>query len=82
MDKIKPGAGTQSIERASQLLRVIASRNGTGLRLVELSRHTKLERPTVHRILKCLVKEGVIKQDAATHLFLRAVDGGVEVGDG
>jgi len=63
------GAGTQSIERASQLLRVIASRNGTGLRLVELSRHTRLERPTVHRILKCLVKEGVIKQDAKTHRY-------------
>ncbi|MCL4744241.1 MAG: IclR family transcriptional regulator [Burkholderiaceae bacterium] len=65
----KPVAGTQSIERAAQVLRVIASRNSTGLRLVDISRHAKLERPTAHRILKCLMAEGMVRQDSRTHRY-------------
>jgi DNA-binding IclR family transcriptional regulator len=67
----KPVTGTQSIERAACVMRVIASRNATGLRLVDISRHAKLERPTAHRILRCLIAEGMVRQDPETrHYFL------------
>ena len=65
----KPVTGTQSIERAAHVMRVIASRNATGLRLVDVSRHTKLERPTTHRILKCLIAEGMVRQDVKTRRY-------------
>ncbi|HUY01758.1 MAG TPA: helix-turn-helix domain-containing protein, partial [Rhodocyclaceae bacterium] len=64
MEKIddKSNAGTQSIERAAQVLRIIASRNSVGLRLVDISKQAKLARPTAHRILKCLMVEGLVRQ--------------------
>ncbi len=65
----KSRGGTQSIERAAQVMRVIASRNSTGLRLVDISRFAKLERPTAHRILKCLIAEGMVKQDPETRRY-------------
>lgn len=68
-DHVSPGSGTQSIQRAAHVLRIIASRNGTGLRLVDISMHAKLERPTVHRILKCLIAEGLVRQDTGTRRY-------------
>lgn len=65
----KPAGGTQSIERATHIMRVISSRNSTGLRLVDISRQTKLERPTAHRILKCLMAEGLVRQNAETRRY-------------
>ncbi|MCZ7565818.1 MAG: IclR family transcriptional regulator [Burkholderiales bacterium] len=61
--------GTQTIQRAVNVLRVIASRGHAGLRLAEIARHARLERPTVHRILKCLCAEGVAAQDPATRHY-------------
>lgn len=68
-DHDKPVTGTQSIERAAHVLRVIASRNTTGFRLVDIARHTRLERPTAHRILRCLVAEGMVRQDPQTRCY-------------
>lgn len=65
----KSSAGTQSIERAAHVLRIIASRNSAGLRLVDISKQAKLERPTAHRILKCLMVEGLIKQSKETRRY-------------
>lgn len=62
-------AGTQSIERASLVMRVIASRNGVGMRLVDVSRCAKLEQSTAHRILKCLMAEGMVKRNAQTRRY-------------
>ncbi len=71
MDTItgKSIAGTQSIERATHVLRIIAARNSVGLRLVDISRQAKLERPTAHRILKCLITEGMVRQNSETHRY-------------
>ncbi len=69
MEKEKAGGGTQSIERAAQVLRLIASRNSVGQRLVDISKQAKLERPTAHRILKCLASEGLVKQDPETRRY-------------
>lgn len=62
--------GAQSIARAASLLRGVASYCGKGARLVDLSRHAKLERPTAHRILKCLIGEGLLHQDPESHRYL------------
>ena len=67
----EPGrlTGTQSIERALLLLREIAAHNRTGSRLLDLATRTSLQRPTVHRMLKCLAHEGMVQQDADSHRY-------------
>ena len=62
-------SGTQTIQRASLLVRLVASRSRTGMRLAEVVQHSKLERPTAHRILKCLVDEGFLMQAADSHQY-------------
>ena len=62
-------AGTQTIQRASLLVRLVASRSRTGMRLAEVVQHSKLERPTAHRILKCLVQEGFLMQSGNSHEY-------------
>jgi DNA-binding IclR family transcriptional regulator len=62
-------SGTQSIERALLLLREIAAHNRGGSRLLDLAAHTGLQRPTVHRMLKCLAAEGMVQQDSDTHRY-------------
>src|SRR6185503_9971921 len=53
--------GTQSIERALTLLREIAAHNRGGSRLLDLATRTALQRPTVHRMLKCLASENMVQ---------------------
>ena len=62
-------SGTQSIERALSLLREIAAHNRTGSRLLDLATRTGLQRPTVHRMLKCLAAEDMVQQDPDTHRY-------------
>lgn len=62
-------SGTQSIERALTLLREIAAHNRGGSRLLDLSTRTALQRPTVHRMLKCLAAENMVHQDPDTHRY-------------
>ncbi len=74
MNAPKPAAarmapGTQSLQRAVALLRIIAVNNRTGIRLVELYRRTGLERPTVHRLLQGLVAEKLIRQDGQSKRY-------------
>jgi DNA-binding IclR family transcriptional regulator len=61
--------GTQSVHRVALLLRTIASTDQKGCRLIDLARQTSLERPTVHRLLKGLMKEGLVRQDPATRRY-------------
>ncbi|MCC7325785.1 MAG: IclR family transcriptional regulator [Burkholderiales bacterium] len=68
-DATARGSGTQSIQRAVAVLRILASRGHAGLRLAEIARHLRLERPTAHRILKCLCEEGVAAQDPASRRY-------------
>jgi DNA-binding IclR family transcriptional regulator len=62
-------SGTQSIERALTLMREIAAHNRTGSRLLDLATRTGLQRPTVHRMLKCLILENMVQQDSETHRY-------------
>ena len=64
-----PG-GTQSIQRAVALLRILATARETGLGLTEISKHAELTRPTTHRILSVLVAEGVVEQRSGTRRYV------------
>lgn len=62
--------GTQSIQRAALLVRLIAARSGPGSRLAEVVQHSQLERSTVRRMLRCLIDEGFVRQDADTRRYV------------
>ncbi len=69
----KPGkpSGTQTLQRAAAIVRLVASRNRSGIRLTDVVRYSELERPTAHRILQGLIAEGLLLQNAETrHYFL------------
>jgi len=63
-------SGTQSIERAARILREIASYSTNGLRLIDLSKQLDLKRTTIHRILMCLIREGLIMQHPTTLRYM------------
>jgi DNA-binding IclR family transcriptional regulator len=65
----KGSTGTQVIQRVSALLRVIATNNRLGMRLVDIYRRLKLERATAHRLLQGLATEGLVRQDPATKRY-------------
>jgi DNA-binding IclR family transcriptional regulator len=61
--------GTQAVARAARMLRMIARRGTEGARLTQLTRLTGLPHPTIRRILKCLIAEGLVAQDPATKRY-------------
>lgn len=61
--------GTQSIHRAITILREIAARSQTGLRLADIADALELERPTAHRIVKGLVAQGMVAQDPVSKRY-------------
>jgi hypothetical protein len=64
-----PG-GTQSIQRAVAVLRILATARETGLGLTEISKQAELTRPTAHRILGVLVGEGIVEQRPNTRRYV------------
>jgi DNA-binding IclR family transcriptional regulator len=62
-------SGTQSIQRAATLLKLLASHDREGMRLVDLHRGAGLERPTAHRILQSLVSERLVRQDTKSRRY-------------
>jgi DNA-binding IclR family transcriptional regulator len=68
-----PVRGTQLIGRAALLLRLIANANHQGARLVDLTLHSGLERPTVRRILQGLIEEGLVRQQDSDHRYFLGV---------
>ncbi|MFT3816550.1 MAG: helix-turn-helix domain-containing protein [Rubrivivax sp.] len=61
--------GSQSIQRAFHLLRVIEAAGPCGLRLVEIARRAGLHVATVHRLLGALEAEHAISFDPFAHLY-------------
>ena len=64
-----PG-GTQSIQRAVAVLRILATARETGLGLTEISVQAALPHPTAHRILRILIAEGIVEQKRGTRRSL------------
>ena len=62
-------AGTQSLDRAIALLRLVASSSGRGIRLVDLVDRSGLAKPTAHRLLQALERQGLVAQDPADKLY-------------
>lgn len=56
-------AGAQCIRRASQILRIVASFPGRGASLGEVVAASRLQKATVHRMLRALCDEGMVEQD-------------------
>jgi DNA-binding IclR family transcriptional regulator len=67
---IDPPGGTQSIQRAVGVLRLVASAREAGLGLTEISMQAELTRPTTHRILSVLVAEGLVEQRQGTRRYV------------
>lgn len=61
--------GTQSIQRAVMILKEISAYGRHGLRLVDIANAVQLERPTVHRIMRGLMSQGMIQQDPKTKTY-------------
>ena len=66
----RASSGTQVLQRASAVLRLVSSHNRTGVRLVDLMALIPLERSTMHRILQSLVSDGLLAQDQSTKRYV------------
>jgi DNA-binding IclR family transcriptional regulator len=58
--------GAQSVARAARLLRAVTASGADGLAVGELARATELTRPTAHRLLTALAREGLVDHDERT----------------
>lgn len=65
----EPRSGTQAIERAVTVLRVIASRGRRGMRIAEIVTTAGLAHSTALRMLQCLQQEGLVDKDAHTRKY-------------
>src|SRR5690554_1972882 len=65
----KSGDGSQAVRRAVTLLRELAAMRGSGVRLQQLATQSRLAPPTVHRILKGLIAEGLVAKDESTSRY-------------
>jgi len=61
--------GTQVIQRVATLLRLLAAKARSGMRLVDLERAAQLERGTTHRLLQGLIAEGFVIQDRPSRRY-------------
>ncbi|UBM08483.1 IclR family transcriptional regulator [Cupriavidus metallidurans] len=64
-----PVSGTQTIQRAAFILRLLSAHNRTGMRLADIYRDAMLERSTAHRILQGLVTEQLVTQHPASKRY-------------
>jgi len=62
-------AGTQSIRRAVAILKEISAYGQGGIRLVDIANAMQLERPTVHRIIRGLMSQGMVAQNPRSKLY-------------
>ncbi|WP_265303748.1 IclR family transcriptional regulator [Verminephrobacter eiseniae] len=58
-----PKRGTQSVDRALALLRLVAARHADGLPLCQLVQASGLERTTVYRLVSALVTAGLLQRE-------------------
>lgn len=66
--------GAQSVGRAIGLLRMVAASGPEGLGIAELTARSQLTRPTAHRLLLALEREGLVEQDTDTGAWVTGVD--------
>ncbi|ROT44066.1 IclR family transcriptional regulator [Pusillimonas sp. NJUB218] len=59
----------QTVRRAMQALKLIASGTSDGMRLADVAKALNFERPTAHRLLKALVAEGMLTQHPGSRRY-------------
>lgn len=64
-----PADGAQSVRRAVAVLRLVATGQDRGVRLTDIATMSGMARPTVHRLLKVLMEETAVEQDASTRRY-------------
>ena len=62
-------AGAQSIRRALSVLRALAEGQDAGVGLSDVARAPGVSRPTVHRIVRGLMEEGLVEQNARNRRY-------------
>lgn len=67
--EVQAPQGHQSITRAMALLRAVAQKNETGVRLTTLANEVGLHVATVRRILQALTEEGMLTYNPTTKLY-------------
>lgn len=65
-----PRPGTQSLRRASLLLRELSARLAGGSTLTELASQCGLDRTTTHRMLDALTREGLVSRPEGTRTYV------------
>lgn len=61
-EKNSPMPGTQSASKALRLLKIIGAHHVDGIRLKELIELSGIDKSTAHRLLACLLDEGMIER--------------------
>lgn len=69
LDTSPSRSGTQSLERAVNVLRAIASRGRNGMRLKEVAQTSGLTVSTCHRMLQYLHKEGLLEKNERANKY-------------
>jgi DNA-binding IclR family transcriptional regulator len=64
-----PRSGTQAVERTMLILREVANRGHLGWQLSELAARCGLSKTTTHRLLTCLVRERMVRQNPGCHAY-------------
>jgi DNA-binding IclR family transcriptional regulator len=62
-------SGAQTVTRAIQVLKLVASQPGEGIRLVDVSQLLDLRRSTAHRLLQALTTEGALVQHSPSRRY-------------
>lgn len=62
-------SGSQTLDRAVAVLRVLATADRGGIRLLDVQKRVDLTRPTAHRILAALARHGLVEQDSDSHRY-------------
>jgi DNA-binding IclR family transcriptional regulator len=61
--------GAQVVHRVAALLRLVASNNERGLRLIDIESLSGLERSTAHRLLGAMTRENLVRMNAASKRY-------------
>lgn len=62
-------SGAQTVVRAVEVLKLLARDTNVGTRLVDLAEETGVTRPTLHRLLKTLIAQGMVVKDERSRRY-------------
>ncbi len=66
--------GTQSASKALRLLKIIAAHHAQGIRLRDLIELSQIDKSTVHRMLGCLLEEGMVERLGDSKIYRLGVE--------